>query len=133
MRRAWVAAVGLLTACGAAGPVQCGACAGPGYVFSGLPERSAPARVTECLAGMGCVRHRVTFGPDLRLSQQPLTMLYGTRWDDVDGATLTVTVRTRDSVYRGQGALQLTPGGDGPCDCGTLSADVPLTRVSRPG
>ena len=123
----------VITACGTSGPVQCGACAGAGYVLSGGPEHVARVRVTECVTSMPCVTHRATLGPDPGRSQQPLPMLTSTPWDDLDGATLTVTVRTPHGVWQGHGPLQFRPGGDGPCDCAALSAEVPLRPVSRPG
>jgi hypothetical protein len=121
----------LVTACRTSGPVQCGACAGAGYVLSGGPEQVARARVTECVTSRPCVTRRVALGQ--RQYQQQLPMLTSSPWDHLDGATLTVTVRTQHGVWQGHGPLQFRPGGDGPCDCAALSAEVPLRPVNRPG
>ena len=127
MRRILAACAALLlTACGGHEVVVCGPCAGPGYVLTGLPDRVHHVRVTVCLSGQAC--RTGTVREPLHLDGlQYLALPSGASWEDYDGRSLRVTVRSRHGRWHGAGTLDYRAPDGSPCDCGSLAADVPLT------
>lgn len=115
----------MATGC-SSGPVQCGACAGPGYVLSGVPDVLRHAVVTVCTGDHPCrtIRDRE---PLRTQGQQFLELPSGTRWDDYDGVPVRVSVRASQGRWEGTGTFDYTPSDGSPCDCGSLVAEVPLT------
>jgi hypothetical protein len=132
MRRAGLLLLSLvLAACAGHDVTVCGGCPGPGYVLRGVPDGLAHAVVTVCVAGAPCatVHEREGLRTDYL---QYLTLPAGARWEEYDGRSLRVTVRTPHARWQGTGRLRYRAS-DGTCDCGALTAEVPLTVVSRPG
>lgn len=133
MRRSWIAAVALLTACGATtGPASCSPCAGPGYVMTGVPDRLRHAVVTVCVASRPCTTSRAR-GPLSTWGQQYVALPSGTTWQDVDGAPVRLSVRSREGRWRGTGPFVYTPDDSSTCACPRLVAEVAMTPVSPPG
>ena len=130
MRRILAAcAVLLLTACGGHEVVLCGPCPGPGYVLTGLPSRLHHVRVTVCLPGQAC--QTVALREPLHLDgQQYLALPSGARWEEYDGRSLSVAVRSGAAQWEGTGTLDHGAPNGSPCDCGSLVAEVPLTRAT---
>jgi hypothetical protein len=132
MKVVLAAAAVLLAACASTeDTVQCGPCAGPGYVLTGTVAVAGHRSVTECVSGLPCVTH------DLRGPAEPgqefLELPAGTDWAAQDGKALTVTVRNDAGVWRGEGTLRYRPPGGGPCDCAALAASVSLAPLSPRG
>jgi hypothetical protein len=123
----------LLAACAArTGAVQCGTCAGPGYVVTGGPDVDGHRWVTECVAGLTCVTHEER-GDPVHLGQRTFDLPAAMRWEDIDGVGLTVRIRTPGAAWSGHGTLHYRPGGGNVCDCPTLSATVALVDVTPSG
>jgi hypothetical protein len=119
----------LLTACGGHEVVVCGPCAGPGYVLTGLPSGLHQLRVMVCLPGQAC-RTTALREPLYLDDQQYLALPSGARWEAYDGRSLEVTVRSGPARWQGTGTLDYRAGDGSPCDCGSLLAEVPLTRAT---
>jgi hypothetical protein len=136
MRRPYVAlAAVLLAGCSNGGPVQCGACPGPHYDASGLPNPTARAVVVECFEGGACTRQHYPPDPDpghgisgnavARRIAPP-----GGGSERLDGSVITVTIRSGGRTWVASGRLVDRPA-RGPCDCSAgLHASLDF---SRPG
>jgi hypothetical protein len=131
MRGAWIASAALLTACGGTGPVQCGACPGPGIFVRGMPEQLHHAIVTACLTGQACQSFR--WQPRLS-THLPLSLPAGAHWSDLDEASVQIRIRTGHARWKGTATIHYRASGPSPCDCGDLHADVTAAPLpSRPG
>ena len=132
MGRGWIAAGALLaTGCAACLPPECAPCAGPGYHLTGLPDRLPHPVVRVCIAGHGCTTEAEQ-GPTTTAYQQYLRLPDGLTWDDADGLGLRVVLRTHHRRWAGTGTLHAEPAGPGVCSCGSLDAQVPMSRVPTP-
>jgi hypothetical protein len=119
-----------MTGCSTTGPVQCGGCAGPGFTLSGAPDVLRHAVVTVCVAEEPCVRFRDR-APLRTQTQQPVSLIGGSSWEDYDGRAVRVTVRANGSSWQGIGTFDYTPASGSPCDCDSLLAEVPLEPPDR--
>ncbi len=133
MRRAWVAAVALLSACGtASGTAQCSPCPGSSYVLSGLPDMLDRAAVTVCVAGEPCATAR-SRDPIATRSLQLVALDDKGSWDEYDGRRVTVSVRSHGRQWQGAGAFDYMPDGGGACSCASLVAPVSMKRLTPRG
>jgi hypothetical protein len=107
-------------------------CAGPGYAVTGFPDVPRHAFVTVCLDGQTCRTPRKPVLLRAR-SLQYVPLPGGVTWEDYDGTSITLTVRTRHGRWHGTGAFDYTSDDGDPCSCAVLAAEVHLTRAIPPG
>jgi hypothetical protein len=125
-----VAGALLLAGCGASSDVTlCGPCPGSGVVLHGQPAELPHASVTVCVAERPCQASRAL--QPLRADHNLFVQLpTGTSWSDYGGTPVRVIVRAPAGRWAGTGAFVYRPGGDGPCSCDDLVAEVTLAKVT---
>ncbi len=130
----------LVASCASNQVVLCGPCPPPHYEAHGLPDLHTRTVVRECFHSIGCStgHYGATPHDQLGLVGNAMSRQIAppqNAWppnddvDQLDGTTMTVTVRSRGRTWVGTGRLRWVQSSGEVCDCDAgLHADVSFMR-----
>lgn len=98
----------------------------------GVPAVLRHATITACVADLPCATTRVR-EPLRTQGLQYVALPTDSRWSELDGTSVHVSVRTEHGRWQGAGTFEYTPSDGSPCDCASLVTRISMQATSPLG